>query len=524
MLLSTLATLAMAPALNLLPMPAKVTPGEGTFEIDAETRIVAQSELRPVAESFRQWVSPPTGAPLEITNRGGGNAIHLRLDAGLKRLGDEGYRLVVRPDRVEVHAAAPAGVFYGLQTFRQMLPASVFRKAGAGGGPWSAPCVEIEDQPRFRWRGMHLDVARHFMPKNFVLRFIDLLAAHKMNTLHWHLTDDQGWRIEIRRYPKLTAIGAWRTDTMRTYDPKTYWGMPHGGFYTQEDIREVVAYAKARFVNVVPEIEMPGHAQAAIAAYPELGNTGKQLQVATGFGVIDDVFNVEDSTIQFLQNVLAEVIELFPSPFIHIGGDECPKTQWKASAKAQAKRTALGLKDEHELQSWFIKQMDAFLDSRGRRLIGWDEILEGGLAEGATVMSWRGMQGGIDSAKAGHDVVMTPTSHTYFDYYQSKNTKAEPHAIGGFLPLETVYAFEPVPESLTPEEARRVLGAQGQLWSEYIPTPRHAEYMAFPRACALAEVTWSPKEARDWASFEARLRAHLERLTALDVNFRKLGP
>ncbi len=316
------------------------------------------------------------------------------------------------------------------------------------------------------------------MPKEVVLKLIDLIALHKMNVLHLHLTEDQGWRIEIKRYPRLTSVGAWRKESMvGHYEENLFDGIPYGGFYTQDDIREIVRYAADRFVNVVPEIEMPGHSEAAIAAYPELGNTSQPVEVRTRWGVSEDVYNVDDSTIQFLKNVLDEVLELFPSKLIHIGGDEAPKTQWHASAAAQEKMKQLGLKDEHELQGWFIRQIDAYLTAHGRRLVGWDEILEGGLAPGATVMSWRGEQGGLAAARAGHDVVMTPGESTYFDHYQSRDHKAEGIAIGGFLPLEKVYAYEPVPKELSPEEAQHVLGSQGQLWTEYIPDPKRLEYM-----------------------------------------------
>jgi hexosaminidase len=364
------------------------------------------------------------------------------------------------------------------------------------------------------------------MPREFVKKLIDVLALHKMNSFHWHLTDDQGWRIEIRKYPRLTEIGAWRKETLvgrltseKATDLK-YDGRPHGGFYTQDDIREVVEYARERHINVVPEIELPGHAQAAIAAYPELGCTGEQVEVLMKWGVSPYLFNVREQTLTFLEDVLSEVMDLFPSRYIHTGGDETVKDQWKASAEIQAKIKELGLKNENELQAWVTRRMEQFLSLKGRRLIGWDEILEGGLAPGATVMSWRGEKGGIEAAKAGHDVVMAPTMYTYFDYLQSKDAAKEPLAIGGFIPVERVYGYEPIPREIPPEYAKHVLGAQGQLWTEYMPTPRQVEYMAFPRVSALAEVTWTPREKKDYADFQARLSAHLERLKILDVNYR----
>lgn len=507
---------------QFVPLPVSWKPGVGYFELNEKTSIVAPGDLSRLGTLAQGYFAPATGLPLHVIDRGGANAIVLRLDKGLEKLGTEGYRLIVKGDRVEIASAAPAGVFYGLQTLRQMLPPSVFRRAKVGGVEWRIAQGEVEDYPRFGWRGAHLDVCRHFFPKEFLLKFIDLISLHKLNTFHLHLTDDQGWRIAINRYPKLTEVGAWRSNTMLTYDPPTFEGKPHGGYYTQDDLREVVAYAKARFVNVVPEIEMPGHAQAAVASYPELGNDpSRPLEVGVRWGVIPHVFNVEDSTITFLQNVLDEVLEIFPSKFIHVGGDECPKDEWKASAKAQEKIKALGLKDEHELQSWFIKQMDTYLAAKGRRLIGWDEILEGGLAPGAAVMSWRGEDGGIAAAKSGHDVVMAPGNWTYFDHYQSRDPK-EPHAIGGFTDLKENYGYDPIPAALSADEAKHVLGSQFQLWAEYFPNAKHVEYMAFPRACSMAEVLWTPKAQRNFEGFMGRLPFHLDRLTALDVNFRRL--
>ena len=522
---------AADPVAAVVPRPALVTPRPGRFTLAAGTTIWADPASAPVARQLSAYLSPATGFPLPVRvgSAPTGSRIVLRRDTTLRRLGTEGYRLEVAAGRVTLRAPEPAGLFYGVQTIRQLLPAAVFREGRVRGTAWSMPALVIEDQPRFRWRGGHLDVVRHFMPKEFVKKYIDLLALHKMNSFHWHLTDDQGWRIEIRKYPRLTEVGGWRKETLvgrYESDPlkRVFDGRRHGGFYTQDDVREIVAYASARFVNVVPEIEMPGHAQAAIAAYPRLGVTGDSVGVWTLWGVTDTILAPTDSTVAFMQDVLTEVLELFPGQFIHTGGDEAPKTQWKADSAVQRRIRALGLKDEHEMQSWFVRQMDAFLAARGRRMIGWDEILEGGLAPNATVMSWRGRDGGIAAARAGHDVVMTPTSHTYLDYYQSRDQAAEPLAIGGFLPLDTVYAFEPT-AGLSAEDARHVLGAQGQLWSEYLPNPKQVEYMAFPRMAAMAEVTWTPAALRDYGNFTARLEPHLIRLGILDVNFRPLaGP
>jgi hexosaminidase len=364
------------------------------------------------------------------------------------------------------------------------------------------------------------------MPKEFVKKFIDLLALHKMNSFHWHLTDDQGWRIEIKKYPRLTEVGAWREQSLIGHEQSdttkhVFDGQRHGGFYTQDDIREIVAYAKARYVNIVPEIEMPGHAQAAISAYPELGNTGRQVGIREHWGVSQNILNPDDKTVAFMQDVLGEALTLFPGTFIHVGGDEAVKDEWKASPRVQARIRELGLKDEHELQSWFIRKMDTYLTQHVRRLIGWDEILEGGLAPNAAVMSWRGTAGGIAAAREGHDVVMAPGGKLYFDHYQSRDTNAEPLAIGGFNPIDSVYAFDPMPTELEPRFAKHILGAQGQLWTEYMPDPKHVEYMAFPRVSALAEALWTPTDRKDYVDFSRRLKVHLERLDILDVNYRQ---
>lgn len=522
MLATAVAALMVSPSLNLVPWPAQVYVGSGSFTLTERSGILAGRGADAVAKQLRGWLTPATGFALPISKRRGD--VSLVVDSTLKgTLGNEGYRLKVESTGVSIVGSTEAGLFYGCQTLRQLLPATNFSPTKADSS-WMAPCVEIVDRPRFRWRGAHLDVCRNFMPKAWILKYLDLLAAHKFNRFHWHLTDDQGWRIEIKKYPKLTSVGSKRKDTMLVYDPPKYAGEPHEGFYTQEDVREVVAYAAARHIVVVPEIEMPGHAQAAIAAYPELGADGDPIEVGIKWGVYENVYNVKDSTIQFCKDVLDEVIDLFPGEFIHVGGDECPKNQWKASAFAQAKLQKLGLKDEHELQSWFIRQMDAHIASKGRRLIGWSEILEGGLAPGAALMVWLGNEGAEQAVKSGHDVVMAQTTHTYFDYYQAKDRTKEPHSIGGFLPIEKVYEYEPILPTFSPEESAHVLGAQFQIWTEYIRTPEHVEYMAFPRACAMAEVVWSPKESRDWASFSSRLPFHLDRLTEMGVKFRHLDP
>ncbi len=518
----------------IIPRPVHLTRGTGAFLITPATAVVTDRATRQIGHRLADWLEPATGYRLPVTAASGAatRTIALRLDTTLSRLGDEGYRLTVTGTRITIRAPHPAGVFYGIETLRQLLPPDIFRAAPVSGVTWTVPVVEIEDQPRFAWRGAHLDVSRSFMPKEFVKKYIDLLALHKLNRFHWHLTDDQGWRIEIKKYPLLTAVGAWRRNSLigvqHRYADTTQWvfdSVPHGGFYTQDDVKEIVAYAAARYITVVPEIEMPGHAQAAIAAYPWLGNTGQQLEVLNHWGVDQNILNPSDSAIHFMQDVLTEVLALFPSHWIHTGGDEAPKAQWQASPVAQARIRELGLRDENQLQSWMTAQMSQWLAARGRALIGWDEILEGGtegLAPNAVVMSWRGIQGGIAAAQAGHDVVMTPTSNTYFDYYQSQDQQHEPLAIGGFLPLDTVYAYEPIPPALDSAQARHVLGTQGQIWTEYQRTPKNVEYMVFPRLAALAEIAWTPRESKDFADFKARLAQHFNRLNALDVNYRPL--
>ena len=519
-------------SIAIVPRPESLSVGRGRFVINANTVIYTDAASADIARRFAASLLPATGLAIPVRiGAAPATGIVLQRSAGLTRLGDEGYELTVTARRVSIRAKERAGVFYGTQTIRQLLPPQVFREAKVDSVAWAIPAVRIVDRPRFAWRGAHLDVGRHFMPKEFVKKYIDLIALQKMNTFHWHLTEDQGWRLEIRKYPRLTGVGAWRTQTVvgrqNSKTDSTTWhfdGQRHGGFYTQDDAREIVAYARDRFVNVVPEIEMPGHALAAIAAYPELGVTGQPADVGTRWGVYANILNADSSTVSFMQDVLTEVMALFPSRFIHVGGDEADKALWKTSPRIQARIRELGLKDEHELQSWFIQQMDAFLTAHKRRLVGWDEILEGGLAPGATVMSWRGTQGGIDAARAGHDVIMAPTSHTYFDYYQSQNTAGEPLAIGGFVPLQMVYSFEPVPAELEPQYRSHILGGQGQIWTEYLPGPKQVEYMAFPRLTALAEVLWTKPERKDYRDFLDRLAVHLERLSALDVAFRPLGP
>lgn len=515
-------------SIAIIPAPASIKAGRGEFVLNSKTRIVAPRGTREVADQLRDSLRPATGYPFEISAAAAPNSIALALDKKLKRLGPEGYQLESARSGVKIRAYAPAGLFYGVQTLLQLLPIDIFRRSPVAEMRWAIPAAQIEDSPRFSWRGAHLDVARHFMPKEFIFKFLDLMALYKLNVFHWHLVDDQGWRIEIKKYPRLAIVGG-STDytTFNPLQPMAAVSLPQGGYYTQDDIREVVSYAAARFITVLPEIEMPGHSSAAIAAYPQLGNA---VQIAQAGGdpstvpEVDHSYNVDDSTIHFLQDVLSEVLTLFPSKFIHVGGDEVNKRAWNANPVAQQRMHALGLQNEEELQSWFIRQMDQFLTARGRRLVGWDEILEGGLAQGATVMSWRGVDGGIAAAKAGHDVVMAPTTFTYLDYYQWPQSSAEPRAISGFLPLEKVYSWDPIPPGLDAAQSAHVLGGQSQLWTEWMPQQKQVEYMAYPRMCAIAEDVWSSMASRDFSGFSRRLTAHLERLKLLDVNYRSLTP
>lgn len=439
-------------------------------------------------------------------------------------LAPDAYVLQINHGIILIEAKNSAGAFYGVQTLRQLLPVAFETSDGYKESTITLPLLSIYDAPRFSYRGMHLDVGRHFFPKEFIKKYITAMALLKMNYFHWHLTEDQGWRIEIKKYPKLTTHAAYRNETLIGHyneTPQQFDAKRYGGFYTQEDIKEIVAFAAQHNITVIPEIEMPGHAQAAISAYPELGCTGEPVPVATKWGVFENIYCPNQKTFAFLKDVLNEVIDLFPGEYIHIGGDEAPKTQWKKCRHCQKLIADLNLKDEHGLQSYFIKEMEVFINGKGKKIIGWDEILEGGLAPNATVMSWRGTQGGIDAAKEHHDVIMTPTSHAYFDYYQA-DYPDEPLAIGGFLPLKKVYGFNPIPAELNDEEARYILGAQGNVWTEYMKTEDKVEYMVFPRIVAMSEVVWSGATKNlemDYSNFLFRLEPFLSRLEALNINY-----
>ncbi len=503
--------------MNVIPRPTSAQATGQGYEITAGTAIVAAQDARAVGDYLSRMLAPATGYGLPVRTDAdapaAAGAIRLMLDASAETLGDEGYTLTAGAAGIDITAGTPAGLFYGCQTLRQLLPAQIEASETVTDVAWVVPGVAIEDVPRFPWRGMHLDTCRHFFDKQFVKQYIDLMARYKFNTFHWHLTEDQGWRIEIKKYPKLTEVGAWRTQED---------GTRYGGFYTQDDIREVVAYAQSRFVTVVPEIEMPGHAQAALAAYPELSCTGGPFEVSNQWGIRKDVFCAgNEQTYRFLEDVLTEVIPLFPGEYLHIGGDESPKDRWEVCDKCQAKIAAEGLADEHELQSYLVRHFDRFLAERGKKLVGWDEILEGGLAPGATVMSWRGVKGGVAAAKLGRDVVMTPHTHLYFDFKQSR----DPDELGAFYEhnpntLERVYGYEPVPDELTQDESQYILGAQGNVWTEPIETPAQVQYMVLPRMVGLAEVVWSDKAGRDWEDFQRRLIGEYDRYDLLGVTYR----
>jgi hexosaminidase len=505
----------------IIPKPARLDEKSGTFTLPANTVIAVDNQAAtPVADQLARQLTTATGkTPTVSTGKSAKGAIRFVTAKGPK-LGAEGYTLSVTPKQITITAEQPEGFFYGMQSLLQLMPVQVFSPRAVSNVAWTVPCCLVEDQPRYAYRGLHLDVSRHFFPVSFIKKYIDLIALHKQNTFHWHLTDDQGWRIEIKKYPGLTQIGSQRAQTMvGRYGDNKYDGKPYGGFYTQDEVREVVKYAQDRFVTVIPEIELPGHSVAILSAYPQFGSTpDKIVSVATKWGVFDDVLFPREETFAFLQDVLTEVMDLFPSEYIHIGGDECPKVQWKQSRFCQELMKKEGLKDEHELQSYFIRRIDQFVTSKKRRIIGWDEILEGGLSPNATVMSWRGTEGGIAAARQNHDAIMTPGGFCYLDHYQA-DAKTQPIAFGGFTTMEKSYSYEPTPDSLNAEQAKHIIGVQGNLWSEYILSPEYAEYMVWPRGIALAEVGWTAKNRKNIDDFKQRLEVHKKRLDYLNVNY-----
>lgn len=520
-----LAQASEIPAKNLgiVPLPREVKTSAGTYALPQQLSIYAAStDARNVATLLQEMLKP-LGKTVTLTTN--------RQTAQIKLLtatmpNPEGYQIVVDKAGVQITAAGGAGLFYGTQTLLQLLPPRPTAKA-------SVPYVRITDEPAFKWRGGMLDVCRHFFPVSFVKKYIDFLAAYKLNTFHWHLTDDQGWRIEIKKYPKLTQVSAFRKETLigaqqtfKTPAEFKYDGTPYGGFYTQDQIREVVAYAQKRYVTIVPEIEMPGHSVAILAAYPELACKPGPYEVWTMWGVIDDIVCPTEPTFKFFEDVLTEVSTLFPGKYIHIGGDEAPKTRWKESPAVQAIMQKEGYTDVEKVQGWFNRRIETFLTSKGKKLIGWDEILEGGISPSATVMSWRGEKGGIEAAKRGNDVVMTPTTNLYLDYGQNPKLHSpdEPLMIGGYLPLAKVYSYNPLPKELTPEQQKHILGTGANMWTEYITTPEKAEYMLFPRFLAAAEVAWTPAAQKNYVEFLPRMGQQFARLDAKHINYRVPEP
>ena len=513
---------------ELIPYPNHLTPRSGSFAV-AGAAFAADEKMdaptRAIVADFAARMAEVAGTQAEVAysaapEEGG---FCFRVDETLPA---EHYALEVGQTGATLRASSLPGFIYGIQTLKQLLPAAVYGGEAAPSDKWEIPCVSIEDAPRFGYRGLHLDVARHFFDTKQVEKVIDMMVVHKLNTLHWHLTEDQGWRIEIKRYPKLTEFGSKRKGTMI----EKQWGscdnVPYGGYYTQDEIREVVAYAAARGITVVPEIDLPGHMLAALAYYPELGCTGGPYEVETGWGVFEDVLCPgKEKTFEFLENVLTEVMELFPSEYIHIGGDECPKTRWEKCPACQARIKALGLKDddrhsaEHYLQSYVTARIEKFLNEHGRRIIGWDEILEGELAPNATVMSWRGTEGGIYAAKMGHDAIMTPTTYCYLDYCQASDPENEPLNIGGYVPVEKLYSYEPVPDSLVNDYGKYIIGVQANLWTEYIPTNEQLEYMLLPRVAALSEVQWCDRGTREWTRFAQALPHMLQIYDHMGLNY-----
>lgn len=492
--------------ISVVPKPLKIEYEKGSFTFSSATKIWIDpgKEMEQLGNYFAETLNQQTGSKLsatwKMTREIPKSLIRIEFKKDFKN--EEAYSLQIKPNLIKIQAKGGAGIFYALQTLFQLFPLNEKQI--------KVQCLKIYDEPRFQWRGAHLDVCRHFFPVEFVKKYIDILAMYKMNRFHWHLTEDQGWRIEIKKYPKLTEIGAWRKDEN---------GNLYGGFYTQEQIKDIIDYAKKKYITIIPEIEMPGHSLAALASYPQFSCTGGPFEVLNYWTITKDVYCAgNDSTFIFLQNILSEVMDLFPSDIIHIGGDEVPKDRWKECPKCQARIKSENLKDEHELQSYFIQRIEKFVNSKGKKIIGWDEILEGGLAPNALVMSWRGIAGGIAAANQKHFVVMSPGTHCYFDHYQALQN--EPKAIGGYTTLEKVYSFEPVPSELNEEEAKYILGAQANVWTEYIETTDHVEYMLLPRLIALSEVVWSDKNSRNLDDFLYRIKKHYEILSTKNINFR----
>ena len=509
----------------IIPRPQSYTVEDGYFTFNSNTKIRLlpdNAEMRNAVWLFQEQFKQAADFTFGISKKQTSNEIVCCIDAKIEH--PEAYRLEIKPNQITITASAPAGIFYALQSVKQLLPPEI---SGCSDKKrtvqWRVPCATVHDTPAFNYRGMMLDVCRHFMPKEFVMKFIDMLAFHKLNVFHWHLTDDQGWRIEIKKYPKLTEVGAFRRFEIvghKNAPDKTWKAEPHGGFYTQDDIREVVEYAQKRFVTIIPEIEMPGHALAALSAYPELSCSGGPFEVVGNWGVFHDIFCAREETIGFLQDVVSEVADLFPGKYIHLGGDEAPKTRWKRCKACQDKMKSEGIKDETQLQTYFVSRVEEVLKPKGKKIICWDDAVDAEIPKTTTIMSWRGEEGGIKAAKAGNQVIMAPHKSVYFDYYQGdKNT--EPLTIGGFLPIEKVYEYNPIPEDLLPEEAKRIQGVQANVWTEYMPNPKHVEYMAFPRMAALSEIAWTFPQNKDYEDFTARLRSILKHYDCWDINYRQ---
>ena len=514
---------------DIIPAPSSLEMGSGSFVIKENTMLVVNTrneKTEGVITYITGFLRNAGYKGLDVVERQGvrRGSINLILDEE-GSFEPEGYALSIKRNIITIRASDGAGLFYGFQTMRQLLPPSVeLNDEGAEVPALHIPVCEIKDQPAFIYRGMHLDVGRHMFPVEYIERYIDMMALHKMNMFHWHLTEDQGWRIEIDKYPLLTEVGSKRKETIVGHagrPPFEYDGKPYEGFYTKEQVRDIVAYAAERFITVIPEIEMPGHSLAAITAYPHISCTGGPFEVATKWGVFEDVYCAgKEETFAFLEDVIDEVTELFPGPYFHIGGDECPKSRWKVCPDCQKRMVEEGLADEHELQSYFVKRIESYLATKGKRMIGWDEILEGGLAPQATVMSWRGTQGGIAAAREGHDVIMTPNPYMYLDHYQTE-PEGEPLAIGGYSPLEWVYGYDPVPAELSGDEVNFILGLQGNLWSEYLYTPEQMEYMAYPRMFAIAETGWTAPLKKDFEDFLVRFTAQRARYDVIGINYFK---
>ncbi|MEO8535533.1 MAG: family 20 glycosylhydrolase [Flavobacterium sp.] len=512
--------------IQIIPKPTQVVVKEGVFKFSKETKFVVNGDFQKEAATalINKFQTAAGWKPEISTQVPAGNFIQLKLDPTLK---NEAYILDVNPKSVTISAKGNAGFIYGLESIRQLLPEAIESQYVVTSARWEIPSVTINDQPRFQWRGLMLDLSRHFFDKNYIMQTIDRLAMHKMNVLHLHLVDDQGWRIEIKKYPKLTEVGAWRVDQENTSWNARLAVNPdekgtYGGFLTQEELKEIVKYAAAKNIEIIPEIEMPAHVSSAIASYPELACFDQRIGVPSGgLWPITDIYCAgKESTFEFLQNVIDEVITIFPSKYIHIGGDEATKTNWEKCPNCQKRMKDEGLKNVNELQSYFVKRMEKYIISKGKKIIGWDEILEGGLAPEATVMSWRGTKGGIEAADQGHDVIMTPESPCYFNFYQGPQNE-EPLAFDAYNPLNKVYEFDPVVPTMTPQEAAHILGGQANLWAEHLPGPKDSEYMIFPRLAALSEVLWSTKESRNWDDFTTRLTSLFRRYDLLGINYAK---